>query len=92
MGRESIEKLYQKSRKGTENCSQNGSKSHPQFVKKSKMETCIETFGMTLKKINLEKETTFRIEQEINTERVSTNYAKRVEKGPKMEPKWVQKS
>ena len=64
----------------------------PQEQNPKRKQTCIETFRITVKKTNIEKETTSKIQQEINAEKVSTNDAERVEKGSKMEPKWSQKS
>ena len=56
----------------------------PQEQNPKRKQTCIETFRITVKKTNLEKETTSKIQQEINVEKVSKNYTKRVEKGPKI--------
>ena len=53
----------------------------PQEQNPKRKQTCIETFGITVKKTNLEKETTSKIQQEINVEKVSKDYAERVEKG-----------
>ena len=64
----------------------------PQEQNPKRKQTCIETFRITVKKTNLEKETTSKIQQEINVEKVSKNYAKRVEKGPTIKTKLVQKS